>query len=101
VLTDPTALDAVAPDIRIDGAPGLVEARFLESPDAWLLVALNHADTPQKVTLGFGADIPEAIWVDMETGASVSFVQSKDGPTLTHTFPARDVLVLVRSKKLR
>jgi hypothetical protein len=101
VLTDPAALDAVAPDIRIDGAAGLVEARFLESPDAWLLVALNHADRPQKVTLGFGTDIPEAIWVDLETGASVSFVQSKDGPSLTHTFPARDVLVLVRSKRLR
>jgi hypothetical protein len=101
VLTNPADLDAVTPDIRIDGAPGLVEARFLESPDAWLLVAINHADMPQKVTMAFGAEIPEAIWVDMDTGNSVSFVQSKDGPTLTHTFPARDVLVLVRSKRLR
>jgi hypothetical protein len=101
VLTNPAALDDIAPDIRIDGAAGLVEARFLESPDAWLIVALNHADTPQKVTLGFGPEIPEAIWVDMDTGNSVSFVQAKDGPTLTHTFPARDVLVLVRSKRLR
>jgi hypothetical protein len=101
VLTDPADLDAVTPDIRIDGAPGLVEARFLESPDAWLLVAINHADRPQKVTMAFGAEIPEAIWGDMDTGNSVSFVQSKDGPTLTHTFPARDVLVLVRSKRLR
>ncbi|MBA3885969.1 MAG: beta-galactosidase [Acidobacteria bacterium] len=101
VLTDPAALAGVAPDIRIDGAPGLVEARFLESPDAWLLIALNHGDTPQKVEMTFGADIPEAIWGDMETGASVSFVQTPAGPTLTHTFPARDVLVLVRSKRLR
>jgi hypothetical protein len=101
VISGPEALAEVAPDIRIDGASGLVEARFLESPDAWLLVALNHAETPQKVTMAFGSDIPEAIWVDMETGASVSFVQSKSGPTLAHTFPARDVLVLVRSKRLR
>jgi hypothetical protein len=101
LVTDPAALDDITPDIRLDGATGLVEARFLESPDAWLLVAINHGDTPQKVTMSFGSDIPEAIWVDMETGASVSFIQSKDGPTLTQTFPARDVLVLVRSKKLR
>lgn len=101
VLTDPAALEGVAPDIRVDGAAGLVEARFLESPDAWLLIALNHADTPQRVTLTFAAGIPEAIWVDMETGASVSFVQTPAGPALTDTFPARDVLVLVRSKRLR
>jgi hypothetical protein len=101
VITSADGLRGLAPDIRIDAAPGLVEARFLESPDAWLLVAINHADTPQKVTMAFGPEIPEAIWVDMDTGNSVSFVQSKDGPTLTHTFPARDVLVLVRSKRLR
>jgi hypothetical protein len=101
VITDPARLASIPPDIRIDGAPGLVEARFLESPDTWLIVAVNHADTPQKVTLGFGTDIPEAIWVDMETGNSMTFLQSASGPTLTHTFPARDVLVLVRNKRLR
>lgn len=101
VITDPAQLASIAPDIRIDGAAGFVEARFLESPDTWLIVAINHADTPQKVTLGFGTDIPEAIWVDMETGNSVTFLQSVSGPTLTHTFAARDVLVLVRSKRLR
>lgn len=101
VLTDPAAPAEIPPDIHIDGAPGLVEARFLESLDTWLIVAINHADTPQKATLGFGTDIPEAIWVDMEAGTSFTFVQSAAGPALTHTFPARDVLVLVRSKKLR
>ena len=37
----------------------------------------------------------------METGASVNFVQGADGPTYTHTFAARDVMVLVRGKRLR
>ena len=58
----------VTPEIRIQGAPGLVEARFLESSNAILLIAINHAETPQKVTLTFTPDTPEAIWQNMETG---------------------------------
>ena len=69
----------VVPEIRIDGAPGLVEARFLESSGAMLLIAINHADTPQKVTFAFGPDVPEAIWQNMESGAAVNFVQSRPG----------------------
>lgn len=91
----------VKPDIRIEGAPGLVEARFLESPDAFLLIALNHAETPQTVTLHFTPDTPEAIWQNMETGAAVHFVQRADGLTYRHAFGARDVLLLVRGKRLR
>jgi beta-galactosidase len=91
----------VVPEVRIDGAPGFVEARFLESPGAMLLIAINHADKPQKVTLMFGPDVPEAIWQNMESGAAVNFVQSADGPIYTHAFGPRDVVVLVRGKKLR
>jgi beta-galactosidase len=91
----------VVPEIRIDGAPGLVEARFLESSGALLLIAINHADTPQQVTLAFGPDVPEAIWQNMETGAAVNFVQSPAGPTYAHKFAPRDVMVLVRGKRLR
>jgi beta-galactosidase len=91
----------ITPEIRIDGAPGLVEARFLESSEAILLIAINHGDAPQRVTFAFGSDIPEAIWQNMETGASVNFVQGPDGPTYAHSFAPRDVMVLVRGKRLR
>jgi beta-galactosidase len=91
----------VAPEVRIDGAPGLVEARFLESPGALLFIAINHADAPQKVTFAFGPDVPEAIWQNMESGAAVSFLQSATGPTYAHTFGPRDTMVLVRGKRLR
>ena len=66
-----------------------------------LLVAINHADTPQKVTFAFGPDVPEAIWQNMESGAAVNFVQSAAGPTYAHAFAPRDVMVLVRGKRLR
>lgn len=95
------AAAGVTPDIRIDGAPGLVEARFLESSDALLLVALNHASTPQTVTMHFTAETPEAIWQNMESGSAVHFVQAPEGPTYRHTFAARDVMILVRGKRLR
>ena len=91
----------VTPEIRIDGAAGRVEARFLESSDAIVLIAINHGDTTERVTFRFGADVPEAIWQNMETGASVNFVQGPEGPTYAHTFAARDVMVLVRGKRLR
>jgi beta-galactosidase len=91
----------VVPEIRIDGAAGLVEARLLESSDAVLIIAINHGETAQQVTFSFGPDIPEAIWQNMETGAAVNFVQTASGPTYAHTFAPRDVMVLVRGKRLR
>jgi hypothetical protein len=95
------AAAGVTPEIRIDGAGGLVEARFLESSDAMLLVALNHADTAQTVTMRFTPETPEAIWQNMETGAAVNFIQGPDGPVYRYSFAPRDVLVLVRGKRLR
>ncbi len=95
------AMPGVTPEIRIDGAPGVVEARFLESSDAILLIAINHGDTAQRVTFTFGPDVPEAIWQNMETGAAVNFVQDAAGPKYAHTFAPRDVMVLVRGKRLR
>jgi len=91
----------IAPEIRIDGAPGLVEARVLESSNAILIIAINHGEAAQRVTFSFGPDIPEAIWQNMETGAAVNFVQGATGPTYAHTFRPRDVMVLVRGKRLR
>jgi len=95
------ASTGVTPEIRIDGGAGHVEARFLESSEAIVLIAINHGDNAERVTFRFGPDIPEAIWQNMETGASVNFVQGADGPTYSHTFAGRDVMVLVRGKRLR
>jgi hypothetical protein len=87
--------------VRITGAAGAVEARYLESSAATVLIAINHAESSQKVTMAFSADTPEAIWLNLETGASVNFVAGPDGPTYTHTFQPRDVLVLMIKKDLR
>jgi beta-galactosidase len=95
------ASTGVTPEVRIEGAPGLVEARFLESSDALLLIAINHAETPQSVEMTFTPDTPEAIWQNMETGAAVHFVQGARGPVYRHAFAARDVMVLLRGKRLR
>jgi hypothetical protein len=97
------AIDAagVKPEVGIDAAGQLVEARFLESADAMLLVAMNHGSMPRKVTFTFGPDVPEAIWQNMESGAAVNFVQGAGGPTYTRTLAGSDVLVLVRGKRLR
>jgi hypothetical protein len=89
------------PEVAIEGAGGLVDARFLESADAMLLVAINYGSSPRRVTFTFAPDVPEAIWQNMETGAAVNFVQGTDGPTYAHTFGGQDVIVLVRGKRLR
>lgn len=101
VVTTAAGLDSLSPDVRLDGGAGLVETRFLESADALLLIAINHADTPQRVTMTFTPDVPEAIWQNMETGASINFVAGGSGPTYTYAFAPRDVVVLMIRKKYR
>jgi hypothetical protein len=91
----------IEPDVRIDPPGTLVEARFLESADVLLLIATNHADVPQKVTLTFPPDVPEAVWQNMESGANVNFVAGPAGPTYTRSFAPRDVLVLMIRKRLK
>ena len=91
----------VAPEIELDVTDAPVEARFLESSDAILLLALNYGGVPQKVTFSFAPDVPEAIWQNMETGAAVNFRQGPEGATYTRTLAAGDVMVLVRGKRLR
>ena len=95
------AYSGIGPDIRIEGGAGLVEARFLESSDALALIAINHAEAPERVTFSFARNIPEAIWQNMETGTAVDFLLTPDGPKYTRTFPARDVMVLVIKQKYR
>ena len=83
------------------GSGTTVDVRLLESTDALVIIGVNYAPAPQKVTISFTPEIPEAIWQNMETGTSVNFVMGKTGPFLEHTFTPRDALVLMIRKKLR
>jgi hypothetical protein len=83
----------------IEGSPDNVEAHWLESPDALLLIAVNHAAEPRDVTITFAPAIPEAIWQNMLTGSAVNFVAGAKGPVYTRTFAAHDVLVLMIRKR--
>lgn len=80
------------------GGPG-VEVRLLESAEALMIVGLHYAPAPTTVTISFAADIPEAIWQNLETGNAVSFVMGKTGPSLEYAFGPRDALVLVIRKR--
>ena len=100
-IAEVVARAGVRPDVRIESASGPVETRFLESPDVLLLIGLNHADTPQRVTLTFTPDTQEAIWQNMETGAAINFVAGPEGPMYTYTFGPRDALVLMIRKSVR
>jgi hypothetical protein len=81
------------------GAP--VDVKLMESRDALVIVALNRATAPRKVTITFNPDIPEAIWQNMESGTSIDFVMSQKGPVFDHTFGPRDALVLMTRKRFR
>jgi hypothetical protein len=108
VVTRNTALFAplrlrrgLTPDVRIDGGSGDVDATFLESADVLVLIGLNHGATPARVTMSFTPDTQEAIWQNMETGATVNFVGGANGPTYTHTFAAYETMVLMIRTSIR
>jgi hypothetical protein len=84
-------------DLRVDGGP--VSVNVLESPDAIVLVAINHSPQVRKARLTFAPGFPEAIWQNMEEGTAVQFVMGIDGPSLEHTFAPEDVLVLAIRKR--
>ena len=86
----------VTPDVRVDGAPGLVEARVLDAAGRFVLIAINHDDAPQRVTFILSAGLPAGPWRNVEDGTAVSFAASPDGPLYTHQFKPRDVLVLTK-----
>jgi hypothetical protein len=94
-------LAGATPEVRLSGGGGQVETRFLESAAAIVLIGINHSNEPQKVTMTFTPDTPEAIWLNLETGASVNFVAGPDGPTYTYAFKPRDVVVLMIKKEWR
>jgi hypothetical protein len=100
-LVEVLARAGVRPEVRIEGATGPVETRFLESADVLMVIGLNHADTPQRVKMTFTPDTQEAIWQNMETGAAVNFVAGPEGPAYTYSFGPRDALVLMIRKNVR
>ena len=87
--------------MRVDGATPEIDAQFLESPQALVLIVINRAAEERRVTLAFTADIPEAIWQNMENGAAVNFVAGPDGPIYARTFGPHDVLVLMIRKQYK
>jgi hypothetical protein len=76
-----------------------IGATFLESVDALVLIAVNPSDDEVRARLDFSAEVPEAIWQNMESGAAVNFVAGAEGPYYERTFPPKDVLVLMIRKR--
>ena len=87
--------------IRADAPPSELFATFLESSDAIVLIAANLTDTNRRFVLRFPAETPEAIWQNMESGASVNLVADTEGPTYTRAFPPYEVVVLAIRKHYR
>ena len=85
--------------LQLKGDEGSVEAQWLESAEALLLVAVNRGGEPRDVVFTFPADVPEAVWQNMLSGGSVNFVAGPTGPFYEHTMPAHDVLVLMIRKR--
>ena len=92
---DPTGPRAIA----LSEGQDHVEARWLESPEALLLVAVNRGSDSRQATFTFPPEVPEAVWQNMLSGGSVNFVAGRSGPFYEHTFPAHDVLVLMIRKR--
>ncbi len=90
-----------ATELRSAASAETVEVRLLESASAFVLIAINHTAEGRTLDVGFPRDIPEAIWRNMTTGASVSFVMGADGPTYKRTLAPHEVLVLAIDRGLR
>jgi hypothetical protein len=97
----PRAPKGGASDVTFEGDGDHIQASFLESADALLLIALNRSSEPRTVTMTFSPGIPEAIWQNMLSGGAVNFVAGPSGPTYTRTFAPHDVLVLMIKKQWR
>lgn len=85
----------VRPDIDVSGTPGPVDVRTLQSPDARLLIALNHAETPTVATMTWRAFAGAPTVTNLETDAAYPVESTPDGVRFTHRFGPRDVLVLL------
>ena len=68
---------------------------------AVVLIAINPTAASRTLDIAFPRDIPEAIWRNMTSGASVSFVMGADGPTYKRSLAPYEVLVLAIDRGLR
>lgn len=87
--------------IRVDASGDGLDATFLESPEALVLIAINRTAGPRPARLTFSPDVPEAIWQNMLGSGAVNFVAGPDGPMYERTFAPHEVLVLMIRKKWR
>ena len=85
--------------IALKGGEESVEAHWLESAEALLLIAVNHGAEPHQLVFTFPPEVPEAVWQNMLSGGSVNFVAGPTGPFYEHSMPAHDVLVLMIRKR--
>ena len=90
-----------APPIRVTGEGRSIDVHVLESSTAIVIVAVNNARAARKATITFPPDMPEAIWQNLATGATVHFVTGPDGPAYTRAFGGREVVVLMINTRLR
>jgi hypothetical protein len=90
-----------SPDVQMADGGTDIEVNVLESPAAFLIVGLNRSSVARTVTMTFSSDLPEAIWQNMMTGNTLSFVTGGGGPTYTRTFAPKEVLVLMINRRLR
>jgi beta-galactosidase len=89
----------VAPRVAVDGVPGWVESRLMESDRAMLLVSLNHDTGPHRVTIALPQEAPAGEWLNLETGESLPLTgRAGSGPRFEYEFKPRDVLVLLARK---
>lgn len=90
-----------APPIRVTGDGRSIEVHVLESSSAIVIVAVNTARAARKATITFPPDMPEAIWQNLATGATVHFVTGAEGPAYTRWFGGHEVLVLMINTRVR
>jgi beta-galactosidase len=89
----------VSPRVKVDGAPGWVESRLMESPRALLLVGINHDTAAHRVSIELPNGAPAGEWSNLETGESVPLTgRTGTGPRFEYDFKPRDVLVLLARK---
>lgn len=83
--------------VRVEGT-GEVEAGWLESRDALVLVAVNHGGAAARAVVTFARGTKQEFWQNLETGDRVTLAMRGEAPSLTHAFAARDALVLMIRK---
>jgi beta-galactosidase len=89
----------VSPRVKVDGAPGWIESRLMESERALLMIGINHDTVAHRVSIELPPDAPAGEWLNLETGESIPLAgRTGAGPAFQYEFKPRDVLVLLARK---